>query len=663
MSLPGRSVVLVSIAGLLSLAGGWDLTSSPVNLAAAVLTVAVLGAACWRPAGPDADPLPAERAGRGIRLVVVTVLVAGVAAAAFRPATKNVTTTTAFWVGFAVLVVATVLTAASALRRDVCATPLAWSALGSAVAALALIVAGSARPRIDVWVLLQTASSAVWHGRNPYVLDFPGVPDGQTAQCFTYLPGSFLLGVPGRLVGDVRYAELAVLVAGWILLTVAAGHGRRPALLASTTDAIPLVTLAAFALVLPATARVIQQSWTDSLLVGLLLAAVALVLRGHPTWAMLPLALALATKQHVALVLPLVLLWWGWRRCLAVVAAAVLIASPWIVAAPDRMWTCGVRFFLDLPATHDSISFWRFLPGPIRLPSVLLLTVFALVICWRRVPRTPAGFLLATAFVNAAFDLANKQSYLNQWWFVAQLTLAAVVAGSAPGRLTAVTTGTGTTSPVTTASPTASRPPTRRAVLRIAASAGAVATLSGCSVVKLIGGPGTATGSPSPTPFTPRPTVIGTPVAPLQPGDTAVVEAAIGLVVDAVDGLAALARKRPDLAADLAATAAAHDRHLAALAALSGTAVPRHSAVTPRATSSAKPGKKASAPKKPTEATLLGSAASIEHRLNGSLANPVATAADAGVAALVASVAASAGAWQAWFKAAATSASRSASGG
>lgn len=463
MPRPSRTAVLVTAAGLLAGVCAWDLTSSPLDLAVALGATVGLAIVCWREGldrsgrpsvgstesdgSAEGVDVPAEGVDvRGLSAVVTAVLLLGAVGVAVRPFTKDVTAGWLFWTGLAVLAASAMLMCLTLWRPRRSGSRVGWAALAAAMVGLAAVVAGSTRPRIDVWVLLQGAAHGVLTGRNPYALTFPGAPRGQTTQCFTYLPGSFLLGAPGRLVGDVRWAELVVLVVGWLALALAVRRRARGNV-DTASQVIPLLTapvlaLVTFALVMPATVRVVQQSWTDSLLVGLVLLAVALVIRDHRSWAMIPLAAGLATKQHVALLLPLVLIWWGWRRCLAVIGGAVLICAPWLLAAPARMWTCGVTFFLDLPATHDSISYWRFLPAPVRLPVVLALTVAAIWLCWRRLPRTPPGFLLGAAVVNAAFDIANKQSYLNQWWFVAQLVLAAVVVGiAAPDTLSGVTTG------------------------------------------------------------------------------------------------------------------------------------------------------------------------------------------------------------------------------
>jgi hypothetical protein len=652
----------VATAGLLAGACAWDLTSSPVNLAVALGAVVVLGVVSWR-GGTGAHWRVDDR---GVGFAVVAIVVSATVGAVIRPPVKDVAEGRLFWAGLAALAVASVLTCVVWLRsgatwdRGARLGPVAPVAAVAAVAGLAAVVAGSRRPRIDVWVLLQDGAQGFLAGRNPYTMTFPGAPRGQTTECFTYLPGSFLLGAPGRLAGDVRWAELAVLLIGWAALAAAVRHRaarhadaasqRVPMLLA------PVLAMVAFALAMPATVRVVQQSWTDSLLVGLVLVAVALVVRGRLWWAMLPFAIALATKQHVVLLLPLILIWWGWRRCLTVIAGAVAICAPWVLAAPGRMWTCGATFFLDLPATDDSISYWRFLPGPARLPLVLALTVGALWLCHRRLPRTPAAFLLGAATVNAAFDLANKQSYLNQWWFVAQLVLAAVVVTVvAPDRLCGVTTGAGTGSVepgrgTPRPSDRTGTPGTgRRRLLRLAGAGAVSLAVAGCSLVRSIGGPGSATDPATPTN---RPTVLATAVPLLGVADAATVAAAVQLVVGATGGLSALASTRPDLRSRLVSAATAHEAHLRALAALTGDPVPKHPTIapsgTPRASATAPAGSA-----KPTTTSLLTSAASIEQTLADAVTTRTAQAIDTDVATLLASVAASATGWQDWFRAAA----------
>jgi hypothetical protein len=186
------------------------------------------------------------------------------------------------------------------------------------------------------------------------------------------------------------------------------------------TLALPLVALA---LALPGMLRVAQQSWNESVILGCLAAAVALVLLGRAWWAVVPLALALATKQHVVLVLPLWALWrgFGWRRALAAAGLAGAICLPWLLAAPGRFYGCTVRFFIDLPARGDSLSVWTLIPGGLQTVAVLALVAAGYLLAVRLLGSPVSGLVFGCGLLFAAFDLANKQSFENQWVLACQL--------------------------------------------------------------------------------------------------------------------------------------------------------------------------------------------------------------------------------------------------
>jgi hypothetical protein len=298
----------------------------------------------------------------------------------------------------------------------------------SASTAAVLIVQASARPAIDVWIIFQQATRGLLGGGNPYEMAFSGVPAGQTDDCFNYLPFTLLASLPGRVaLGDVRYGELLVLLAGSAMLgwrVFRAGHPRAGAAPPGFAERASLALLLVVMTVsLPGTLRITQQAWNESVVLGCLLAAVALLLSDRAGLAVVPLALALATKQHVLLVLPLWALWpsFGWRRAATAAALAAGICLPWLLANPGRFYGCTVQFFLDLPARPDSISVWRFLPEAARIPAVLLLVAAAYLVAYRFLDRSVAGLALGCGLVFAAFDLANKQSFENQWLLACQL--------------------------------------------------------------------------------------------------------------------------------------------------------------------------------------------------------------------------------------------------
>jgi hypothetical protein len=317
-------------------------------------------------------------------------------------------------------------------------------AFGAISAAVVLIVQASGHPAIDVWIILQQSARALLHGANPYELSFSGVPAGQTSDCFNYLPFTFLAAVPGRaLFGDVRYAEAAVLLGGMGMLVGAvhhrtAGPALRPAGAPATppaaggpaTLAVPLVVMA---LCLPGMLRVAQQSWNESMVLGCLAAAAALVLWGRAWLAVVPLGLALATKQHVTLVLPLWALWRGFgpRRALAAAGLGAAICLPWLLSSPNRFYGCTVRFFLDLPARQDSLSVWKFIPGGLQTLVVLALTAGGYVLAYRLLDGSVSSLVFGSGLLFAAFDLANKQSFENQWLLACQLLVLGLACAAA----------------------------------------------------------------------------------------------------------------------------------------------------------------------------------------------------------------------------------------
>ncbi|MEI8081197.1 MAG: hypothetical protein WCI74_05060 [Actinomycetes bacterium] len=389
-------------------------------------------------------------------VVAVAVVVGGFVCVRAQPS-ANIVALSWFSVAVYTGILASALLLISVFLRGHWQVALALVAALVAVVSMVLIIVTSVVPLIDVWVIFQQSTAGLLHGINPYTQYFPGVPKGQTADCFNYLPATFLLPAPGNwLLSDVRYGELAVMLAGFIsLLYVVAKaltvklwrgfHDRKPPQLHSQRgsggpedvdtggDAGRRVggwalVLVVVAMTLPGTLRVVQQSWNESIVLGCVLVAVALVLKGHINWAIVPLALAVATKQHMLLVLPLWAIWpvFGWRRTLVTAAGALAVAVPWLIMDFGRFYTCTVTFFLETPSRSDSLSFYRFLPSGMQSWFAVALVVVAYVLVLWRCDRSVGALVLSMAAVMIGFDLYNKQSFENQWWLAAVLIVVAL---------------------------------------------------------------------------------------------------------------------------------------------------------------------------------------------------------------------------------------------
>lgn len=292
------------------------------------------------------------------------------------------------------------------------------------IAALALVleIVGAAHPHIDVWLIFQQASAGLFHGINPYDHTYAHIPAGQTASCYNYLPTTLLVSWVGWITLDeVRYAELAVLAAGWVTLGIAGWRAAG----GDPERRFRVLSLLGVAVVLVGTMRVTQQAWNESVAVGFMMLAAGLISLGKRNWAVVALGAALATKQHMVLLLPLFAIWriFGWRRAVAAVGVAAVISAPWVLWNPARFTHCTVAFFIDLPARNDSLSVWQYLPGPLGTPVVLLLVVGTLVLAVRRLPHTAGGLLVGAGATLASFNFANKQTFQNQWWIAGELLL------------------------------------------------------------------------------------------------------------------------------------------------------------------------------------------------------------------------------------------------
>src|SRR3954469_2702358 len=168
----------------------------------------------------------------------------------------------------------------------------------------------SPRPHIDVMTVFHDGLAAVASFKSPYSMTFPNiyenadlygaglVVNGRVQFGFPYPPLSLLMAAPAYILGlDVRYPELAALVAGaaWI------GYCGR--------DRVGPLAAAAL-LFTPRTFFVLEQAWTESLVIcwaGLTLFAAARVPGGPRTPGRigtlrgLALGLLVAVKQHLAI--------------------------------------------------------------------------------------------------------------------------------------------------------------------------------------------------------------------------------------------------------------------------------------------------------------------------------------------------------------------------
>jgi hypothetical protein len=284
-------------------------------------------------------------------------------------------------------------------------------------------------PRIDVWVTLQQATDALARGVSFYEVTWVGSPG--VADAFTYLPWTAVLLAPGRwLVGAVRWAlmvwTLVAAAGAWALATRSQG-GPGP-----RWRGAAVVALLLFA---PGTLTQVDQSWTEPLLLAGVVWWAVLVDRGRAWWAVIPLALACASKQHLALLLPVLLMWrpFGVWRTLATGALTGALIAPWFLAGPadflhdtvtllvsfHAILFANTLYLLALNVFGVTLPFW--ITGLVVLGAL----VAVVVVVHRRQP-TLAEVLRWLALLLLVANLVNKQAFYNQFWLAGALVVVSL---------------------------------------------------------------------------------------------------------------------------------------------------------------------------------------------------------------------------------------------
>ncbi|RJK96887.1 hypothetical protein [Vallicoccus soli] len=273
-------------------------------------------------------------------------------------------------------------------------------------------------PRIDVWYSVDRAAAGLLTGDNPYTTDWYGSPG--VGDAFTYLPMTAVLLAPVQwLLGDVRWGLLlALLLAGWLLAR------RRPA----ARPLVPLLWLTPGQLVQT------EQAWTEPLLLCALTAVLVLAGGGRRGGAVGALAAGLATKQHLALLLPSLAAWRpvGPVRAAAAAAVAGLLCLPFVVADLGAFLHDTVVLLLDYPPLPLSPNLYIALlreghEPPFWLTGlVTLVAVLGTALVVRREQPAPARLALLWALLLLVLNLVNKQAFYNQFWLSGVLLLVAL---------------------------------------------------------------------------------------------------------------------------------------------------------------------------------------------------------------------------------------------
>ena len=289
------------------------------------------------------------------------------------------------------------------------------------------MIASAPEPHIDVFFLLQGSTKGLFHGADMYRQQWAAsratYPSHGLFDVYPYLPWTSVLLAPFRLIfGDIRYG----LVLGLAISAIVARKLLPTAPVAAAPALLPLLIA-----LYPKVTYGYQLSWTEPLLIALLAGMVLAVERGRLNLAVVLLALALASKQHIVLLLPLTALWprFGWRRTVAAAGGALLMISPWIIAGPRDFWHDAVGANVGLGYRADALCIATFFHKAFGIDPGFALTglglLAAYLLAWR-IRGDAFGFCAGAALLVLALDITNTQSFFNHYTLGMALVVLAI---------------------------------------------------------------------------------------------------------------------------------------------------------------------------------------------------------------------------------------------
>lgn len=306
----------------------------------------------------------------------------------------------------------------------------------------------SPNPRIDVFTFEKDSVAALISGRSPYAITFhdPYLPfesarfygaglsvGGRLQFGFPYFPLTLMLIAPAEIIA--RDPRWSMLVATELAALCMVFIGRRRFGLLG----------AVLLLFLPRGLFVLEQAWTEPLMVALFAVTVLVAVRA-PRWLWLPLGLFVASKQYAFLAAPFALLllprplrWRDvWSLAAKSAAVAIVTTLPFLLWNPDGFIRSVVTLQFHQPFREESLSFmaWLWASHHLLMPEWISFAAAALVLAlalWRA-PRTPFGFALSSATLFFVFFALNKQAFANYYYLVTGLLCVAIAASESKYR-------------------------------------------------------------------------------------------------------------------------------------------------------------------------------------------------------------------------------------
>lgn len=293
-----------------------------------------------------------------------------------------------------------------------------------------LMPIASPAPVIDVYAFSQESAQLLLKGRNPYVeklrAPYRGHRSFVVPEHFAYPPANlYPLTIVFLAFGDVRYFSVAAdLIVALVLNRIVRKRWSH-----ESAALIPLLFLFH-----PCGLFVVEQAWTEPILLATFAVFILLQVEGRSTAAAAVYGYFLSLKQYL---LFFILYWFIverniWRLLLGVGVAAAT-AVPFVLWDFDSFWEQAILFnFTKTGFREDSLSITSALYpliGPVKKSlSVTVGAVVSLWTFWAMRNKGLSGYCSAVTISTFAMFVFGSQAFCNYYYFVGGLMLFTLLA-------------------------------------------------------------------------------------------------------------------------------------------------------------------------------------------------------------------------------------------
>ncbi len=286
------------------------------------------------------------------------------------------------------------------------------------------MVWSSPNPYIDVYDYLKKGALGFISGQNPYSMVYTKMYKDVNPDFYSYLPGMIFLTLPFVFFfGDPRYTVIAaeLMVALIIYRIYRKNNGKYIYSLLVLNNPISLY--------------MVEQSYTEPIILFLLVLFAWSMVKNKKIAAILSFGIALATKQYMIFLLPLIMRFkMDFKKKLFISLGAILTAAVLII--PFYLWS-PVDFLhdalflqLNFPPRYEGLTLFSFLHQyGITYNAIVgnILIAAGLIFVYIRKKINISQFFYLSSFAFLIIFFFNKWAFINYYYLISQLLLIGAI--------------------------------------------------------------------------------------------------------------------------------------------------------------------------------------------------------------------------------------------